>query len=123
MSEFLDVVKQWRRLCNSYNMCPVCPLKVFEVNGYFCGGICLDWAKNVDWRKLEDTIKKWAAEHPEPVYPTWEEWLIEQGVLDSDIGYAGDADGDWQKVTQRMYDPIPADIAEKLGIKPKEAGT
>ena len=91
-------------------------MKVFEVNGYFCGGIGLDWAKNVDWRKLEDAIKKWAAEHPEQVYPTWADFLEKHGILvRNEHRYVIDrADVDR---------PIPADIAEKLGIEPKGAGT
>ena len=44
---------------------------------------------------------EWAEAHPEPEYPTWVEWFNSMGGVD-------------------CGEPIPADIAEKLGIKPKE---
>jgi len=53
----------------------------------------------------EAVIKKWAAEHPESVYPTWGEWL--QRMYNS-MNYAG-----------IFITPIPADIAQKLGVPPK----
>lgn len=52
----------------------------------------------------------WAAEHPEPVYPTWIDVLILYGVTD-ETGY---------NYLDSAYNHIPADIAEKLGIEPKE---
>jgi site-specific recombinase XerC len=59
-------------------------------------------------------IMKWAANHPEPVYPTWEEWLITQGVIKENpsggVGYP----------MPKLFEHIPADIAQKLGIEPKE---
>ena len=48
---------------------------------------------------------EWAEEHPEPVYPTWGTWLSEKYDYD---------------LREIMYTPILADIAEKLGIEPKE---
>ena len=65
---------------------------------------------------------QWAAEHPEPVYPTWGEWFVERGDLTEN----------WQElkvenkyggkcVIGMFYQPIPTDIAQKLGIEPKEA--
>lgn len=46
----------------------------------------------------------------EPVYPTWIDVLILYGVTD-ETGY---------NYLDSAYNPIPADIAEKLGIEPKE---
>ena len=43
-----------------------------------------------------------AIRNPEPLYPSWQEWF---DTFDRKI----DVD-----------DPIPADIAEKLGLEPKE---
>ena len=55
--------------------------------------------------------------HPEPVYPTWRDYLHSIGVLYNKHTAGGD-------VTEihwgNMMTPIPADIAEKLGIEPKE---
>jgi hypothetical protein len=64
---------------------------------------------DVPYSDMELRIMAWAAEHPEPVYPTWGEWLNTYGVV-SDNFFSN----------AKMLDPIPADIAEKLGVKPKE---
>lgn len=56
------------------------------------------------------------------VYPTWWEWLAENGVVD----VARIPDGCYGafitkiEPSGKMHEHIPADIAEKLGIEPKE---
>lgn len=69
---------------------------------------------------------QWAAEHPEPVYPTWREWQHSM-FPDADVRISpcefGSMDRfkcDDKTCTECMEQKIPADIAEKLGIKPKE---
>jgi hypothetical protein len=57
-----------------------------------------------DPQKYETAIMSWAEEHP-VVYPTWGTWL----------GTKYDYD-----LREILYTNIPADIAEKLGIEPKE---
>jgi hypothetical protein len=57
----------------------------------------------------EKTVMDWAAEHP-VVYPTWEEWLSDK----YNLAY----NDDFRLAMSR--EPIPADIAEPLGIEPKE---
>lgn len=61
-------------------------------------------------------VTAWAAEHPEPVYPTWGEWLEAQGILKTrQLGkYASDRVVDWEKVTSR----IPEEFARYHGIAP-----
>lgn len=56
-------------------------------------------------QKMEELVMSWAAENPEPVYPSWGTWLAAK------FGY---------DLCEIMYEPIPADIAQKLGIEPKE---
>jgi hypothetical protein len=63
-------------------------------------------------KQVEAIIMVWAAEHPEPVYPIWAEWLKKHGIIGIDNGRP--------YVSQRAYDNIPTDIAQKLGIEPKE---
>lgn len=66
--------------------------------------------------ELEEALLSWAAEHPEPVYPTWGEYLASIGVMkpaQPDKAYEV-----W--FTQLYSTNIPADIAQKLGIEPKE---
>ena len=67
----------------------------------------------MDYAKVEKAVTNWAAENQEPVYPTWVDWLVDQGLI---------------FVTSNTYafnflkatDPIPVDLAQKLGIEPKE---
>ena len=60
------------------------------------------------------------------VYPTWLEWLKSQGVIPYMMGLviARDEEGIFKNghvmITENALKEIPADIAEKLGIEPKE---
>ena len=117
MAEFQEVMKQWNRMCNAV------PGKAGHINlcsdiisGYVCplreNGMCnlaIEAQSIEDWKEGEYIIMAWAAEHPEPVYPSWYRWLIMMGA----VGSVEDLFSDLQR-------PIPADIAEKLGLAPKE---
>ena len=112
MSDFVQTMKDWRRMCENnrtdcMRFCPICANPT-------CGELAE--ADDEDILKAEDAIMAWAAEHPEPVYPSWYEWLSsmgivpieqppEQAVLVTDIG---------------LLKKIPAETAQKLGIEPKE---
>ena len=63
MAEFTTVLKQLRRMCanNGCNDCPVCD-KYCRVLG------------GMSESEIERVVMHWAAGHPEPQYPTWEEW-------------------------------------------------
>lgn len=112
MAEFQEVMRQWGRYCNGYTEnhnddCDGCSL---EINGS-----CNSYAKdNAQYAKqIEKHIMAWAAEHPEPVYPTWFEYLYaisNPDYFDLTEFYT------WMRHT-----PIPTDIAQKLGIDPREA--
>lgn len=52
------------------------------------------------------------------VYPTWGEWLIQQGVLKA--GTTTMYGITWQPVGDNLFEPIPADLAQKLGLEPKK---
>lgn len=51
------------------------------------------------------------------VYPTWMEWLTDVGAIPKVMGWD-------EPLVEAVYDaiqnPIPADIGQKLGLKPKE---
>lgn len=115
MSDFVQTMKDWRRMCDAYTTedaarcCQGCPM-----DGRGCGAIYEDG--NADPEVIVREVQRWVAEHPEPVYPTWYAWLAnmgivpielppDQAVLVTDIG---------------LLKKIPADIAQKLGIEPKE---
>ena len=100
---FQEVMKQWQRMCKSYIACEKCPVNNILV-------LCDDmpWIVS-DIPGFEATIMKWAAEHPEPRYPSWGEWL-------SDIGVFACRDGEW--LFEKANEIIPEDFAERNGIEP-----
>ena len=103
MSEFQEVMKQWRRFCKSHSNCGECE---FDGKG-ICGEAHLS---TVSYSDIEQRIMAWAAAHSEPVYPTWIEWFQGIGVVPHE-----------QKIFHNwLLNPIPADFAQKLGIKPKK---
>lgn len=108
MAEFAEVCKQWKRLCQSQESedqkCAHCSVGDYRMCGFEISDI-----QEEEIRGMEDAVMAWAAEHPEPVYPTWYRWLTMMGAVAS-------SDDLWIDLQQ----PIPADIAEKLAIKPKE---
>lgn len=126
MAEFVEVMRQARRMCNKCGEnCFMCPLNNT--------GDCIlmldnDNACDSDYAKIEDIIMQWAAEHPEPVYPSWTEcW--KQLFPDGDgVPCPGRFDMKYyvkncteMSCAKCKNAPIPAEIAKKLGIKPKEA--
>ena len=105
MADFVQTMKDWRRMCKTLGAenCEGCKL---HEDGNDCVAV---YEGEMDYAKVEKTVTDWAAENPVPVYPTWIEWFQRQV---------------WKKGTDAspmfLYDPIPADIAEKLGIEPME---
>jgi len=97
MAEFQKVMKEWirsRKAINE-NKLSYCPLEMFT-NDYIAN--------------IEKEVMAWAAEHPEPVYPTWVEWFRQMKMIPPE-----------QKCFHTwLLEPIPTDIAQKLDIAPKE---
>ena len=128
MADFVQTMKNWRRMCKAQDelrgdrACYGCPLE-----SYGCPSI-YDDVDNADYADVENKVNAWAAEHPEPVYPTWREWLIKLGIVSFEPDFRAllDASPTTLANTVRAYineegsKPIPADIAQKLGIEPKE---
>jgi len=111
VAEFQEVAKQLGRICESnFGECDICDIRPFCPSKTF-----LDkYAKSGRAERLEEIVMAWAEEHPEQVYPTWWEYLTRIHVIFP-------AMGDIQKcVDDLAATPIPADIAQKLGIEPKE---
>ena len=115
MAEFREVMKQWCRMCKA------CQNEAKEL-GLGCVDLCklahndvcgdLEQVKPIDIVRAEITVMLWAEENPEPVYPTWREYLMELILPNSDSG-------DYSTFLLEQY--IPDYIAEKLGVEPKEA--
>jgi len=115
MAEFVDVMHDWSRMCKHFwsgdptvECSEECPLK--EIWCPYMNEPVMDAGK-LNAEKLESVVTEWAAEHPEPVYPTWLDWLSVEGlVIKAGNGYVFD----FTKATEQ----IPAYIAEKQGIPP-----
>lgn len=100
MANFVQTMKDWRRMCKTIggDNCDGCKLHI-------AGNDCIAvYEGEMDYAQAEKAIAEWAAEHPAPVYPTWENWLTSLGV----------------QTYNELSNPIPADIAVKLGIEPKK---
>lgn len=107
MADFVQTMKDWRRMCEHCDRNE----KIWcVVNGSVCAGFC-KMKDEIDLEAVEAKVTAWAAEHPEPVYPTWREYLM-------DLILPNSPSGNFATFLLEQY--IPADIAEKLGIAPKE---
>lgn len=74
MCEFTEIVKQANRMCLFYKDCVVCPVHAEVMNRkgeykYECG---LNQLFTTNVELLEAKILRWAKEHPEYTYPSWE---------------------------------------------------
>ena len=124
MAEFTEVMRQARRMCEAFRdgHCSKCPIGNADV--LECG---ITVTSEMDCEEVERRVMQWAAEHPEPVYPTWSEWqnsLFIDGlkrIMPCEFGNSNRFKCKEKTCYQCINEPIPADIAEKLGIKPKEA--
>lgn len=111
---FQEVMKQWNRMCCAMHNCEDCEIykkclrqyclrHVFGLN-FDCNAI----------KAIELIVIQWAKDNPEKIYPTWGEWFLQtcQVPLTSDLKH-----NDWETT---LNSHIPVDIAQKLGVKPKE---
>jgi len=61
MAEFINVMKEYNRMCEYYKLdCRECPL---------CNVNC-EYVLHNEAEKSESIIMKWSKEHPRPIYPT-----------------------------------------------------
>lgn len=128
MAEFQVVMNQAKRMCEAHEACYKCPLKNHSA---MCAGnknlSCI--ASKCDVSNLESIVMDWAAANPEPRYPTWKEWHdtmfadsfvkevpCPKFFLDQARGEILCAES--EGCPDCWSNPIPADIAEKLHIKP-----
>lgn len=93
MAEFAEIMKHAKRMCNKYCVsCKECPLDNSDCVTHWDG-----WTVE-NMLNFERIVMEWAAAHPEPVYPSWCDWLMEQHM--------------------NVLGAIPEVFAKKLGIKP-----
>jgi hypothetical protein len=118
MAEFKDVHRNMVRMCDAMraedNGCAPCPLD----------GIC---AKFITLSEdaiatIERVVTQWAAEHPDPVYPSWEEgWkqlFPETKSIPCLSAFGINECSGFNSCIKCKKQPMPAEVAKKLGIKP-----
>lgn len=125
MAEFQEVVRQAKRMCKAHEDCEECKL-----NGDASCPFCINperWEDGAS-EAIERIIMDWAAKHPEPTYPTWNEWY--KATFPNSNYHTIPCPSMFYKICEtsnyhgevECYEcknrPIPADIAERLGIKP-----
>lgn len=117
MAEFREVLRQWRRMCTA-NRCRNCPGRPTDTKE----GVCVlvqpdvgsDGLRPRTEAECEKIIMSWAAENPEPVYPTWKNYFA--SLYGQNYGLYGDK----QLSVSRLCDEqIPPEVAQKLGLEPK----
>lgn len=123
MAEFTEVMKQGQRMCNTFGGCRKCPMWDADLR---CN-ISVDHTPLTRFGNIERVIMEWASEHPEPVYPSWEDgW--KQIFPDTVDAPCPAMYGEKYKnaacaevlCENCMKRPMPAEIAERLGVHPKE---
>ena len=109
MAEFSEVMKQLARMTNACNgKCDECPLD----NSAICiGPWCAGNTEGI--AEAERIVMQWAAEHPEPVYPSWGDYLCEIGLINVYMSKK-------EVIDRLFFNTIPPDTVEKLGWQPKE---
>ena len=113
MAEFQEVARHWKRMCNKYwrsTTCHGCPIAEHERSYEACSNI------DVNVSIMEEIVMKWAAEHPEPKYPTWWEYMCMIGVIPDELG---DKTLGEMTVYSLMNTHIQSDTAQKLGLEPR----
>ena len=127
MAGFIETMEQWRRMCEMYSCddddyyCVGCPIKELKYDEHGCDAIFSEWAKKADWDAVEEVIHVWAERNPEPVYPTFGEWMYDSFLKWCQENYPGRAKDEKAWFDYIYETHIPSDIAQKLGIEPKEA--
>lgn len=112
MAEFCEVMRQAKRMCAAHT-CDKCPLRDMNCE---CrrANMTYDDCSSEEIAAIERIVMDWAAKNPEPRYPTWNAWLVSMGLAD----VHGGANTYRLEINSSGFERIPADIAEKLGIKP-----
>lgn len=116
MADFIDMMRSYKRMCESFQHCDDgCPLRKHNADCTYDD--CLTFAFKEPATVMK-AVQKWGAENPEPTYPTIKEYLWEMFEKHGVASMTDKGFDIWLRSTE-----IPAEIAEKLGIEPKERKT
>ena len=122
MAEFTEVMRHVKRMCDATvsARCNECTPWLPETESCSLYGD----DDGVDYADMEHRVMAWAAEHPAQMYPTWREWqhsMFPGAVVDvypcSFLSYR-ECRCKGSSCDECRDRQIPADIAEKLGIRP-----
>lgn len=118
MTDFVKVMRDWRRMCDAMSAgydiaCHDCPL-----GEYGCPAIYESENRDFDFGVIERAVMAWAADHPEPVYMSWREYLEKIGAVPRLTRANFSVVGDLGKIVRALDAPIRPDIAVKLGLEP-----
>ena len=125
MADFLTVIKEGARMCEYLNRdCNKCKLDYHKNGKYIsCQRLLFSYPE-----EYQDIVVDWSEKHPEPCYPTWEQWqksvfpnsnspihpcAFTKCYMFLDCDQIESASG-----CSHYNHPIPGDVAVKLGIKP-----
>ena len=126
MAEYVEVMRQARRICASEKECKKCLM--WNSQGSYCRTDVL--RSSEDDAGTEQIVMDWVEAHPEAVYPTWDEYQDEmfpnhtRGICPMAFGVRcpnGDR-ADALACADCRSKPMPAEIAEKMGLEPKAWG-
>ena len=122
MAEFVKVTEEARRMCG--RGCYGC---AFKDNEIVCAFLCNLYNDNILPSAFEETVMKWAKEHPAKRYPTWREWLNSISMRSSshaptpcnfiDCHKEGECRS---SLCPYLDNEIPEEFAIKANIKPVE---
>lgn len=127
MAELQRVIQEAARMCGEHDECGNCPLReMVDMAAIYCP---IPIMRQLDTAKVEAAVMDWAAAHSEPRYPSWNEvwqqWFPEakEGKPPCVRYMLGKEQYEelcdmFEYCEECRRQPIPAYIAERLGIKP-----
>lgn len=119
MAEFVETMRKLREMCKGQKNCRNCTM---FIGGLECGASL--GSPNLPVEEIERRVAQWEAEK----YPTWYEFQVvrfpnhTRWICPMAFGVTcpNNGAGSVKDCTECRDNHIPAEIAEKLGIKPKE---
>lgn len=120
MAEFVEVMRKIRELCNERTGCTGCIMA--DGSAEWCGvRLCVP-------RLSEEEIERRVAQWEAAKYPTWYEFQVvrfpnhTRWICPMSFGVTcpNNGVGSVKECTECRNNHIPAKIAEKLGIRPRE---
>ena len=128
MAEFTEVIRQGSRMCKAYVDCNRCPLGGAPfIKLSRCPFAVFNDTEQETVEACERAVMGWAQDNPEPQYPCWgEAWqtlfpdnsMMRPPCPKWFMGHEETTKYCQHDCFECAQRPIPADIAEKLHIRP-----